>query len=195
MKKNLFIISLSTLVLIPTTVWGADYVPIVDLPLPIGSGVSGQPKSIEDFIRILYVLSISIAGLLAVVKIIYGGVQYMLSDVVTNKESAKKDIWGAIIGLLIVLSAVFILEVINPQLKELNVFHDAPGINHESSSSAPGSNGSFTAKYIKIVPPPDWGEAAAHTAEVNRLKKECLEAGNTPDVKSIIGIGTKLTCS
>jgi hypothetical protein len=40
----------------------------------------------------------------------------MLTDIVTGKGEAKKDIQGALIGLLIIIGAVVILETINPAL-------------------------------------------------------------------------------
>lgn len=46
----------------------------------------------------------------------------MLSDVVSSKQEAKSDIQGALLGLLIIIAAVLILEVINPQLKSSSLF-------------------------------------------------------------------------
>jgi len=43
-------------------------------------------------------------------------VKWMLTDLISGKEEAKKDIQGALTGLLIVISAVLILTVINPNL-------------------------------------------------------------------------------
>ena len=40
----------------------------------------------------------------------------MLTDIVTSKSEAKKDIQGALTGLLLILGAVVILNVINPNL-------------------------------------------------------------------------------
>lgn len=94
---------------------GTDFVPLVGIPFV---DTTGQP-SLGDYINGLYLAAISIAAFLAVVKIIFAGVQYMLSEVVTNKEQAKKSIYGAIIGLLIVLGAFLILNTINPNLTNL----------------------------------------------------------------------------
>ncbi len=66
-------------------------------------------------------MSISVAGMIAVIKIIIAGVKYMLSDVITSKEEAKKDIKGALLGLILIMSAVLILQVINPQLTNLKI--------------------------------------------------------------------------
>ena len=45
----------------------------------------------------------------------------MLTDVVTSKEDAKKDIQAALTGLLIIISAVVILTTINPNLVKFNL--------------------------------------------------------------------------
>lgn len=101
----------------------AVYQPLVDLPR-----LDADEQSTEEYVNALYLLSITIAAFLAFVKILYGGIKWMFSDVVTSKESAKKDIRGALFGLLIVVSAVLILETINTDLTNLNIFGDAPAI-------------------------------------------------------------------
>ncbi len=92
------------------------FVPLVGIP-----GVNAD-ANINDYINALYALSISLAALLAVIKIIIAGVKWMLSDMVTTISDAKKDIQGALLGLLIVISAVVVLNFINPQLTETDVF-------------------------------------------------------------------------
>jgi hypothetical protein len=82
---------------------------LVDLPIK-------NQGNFNDYINLLYKLSISAAALLAVVKIIIAGAKYMLTDIVTTKGEAKKDIQGALVGLLIIVGAVVILETINPAL-------------------------------------------------------------------------------
>ena len=82
---------------------------LVNLPI-------GETNSFNDYINAVYLMFISIAALIAVVKIIIAGVKYMFSDIVTQKSDAKNDIKGALLGLLVVLSAVVILTIINPDL-------------------------------------------------------------------------------
>jgi hypothetical protein len=96
---------------LPVLVYGQGkvYSPLVNIP---GNGANG----FEQYISFLYGASISVAALLAVVKIIIAGAKYMMSDVITNKGEALSDIQGAILGLLLILGAVIILEFINPQL-------------------------------------------------------------------------------
>lgn len=87
------------------------YAPIVSLP----EALRGE-FTFDAFINYLYSLSISVAAMLAVVKIIIAGMKYMMSDVVTNKSEAIKDIQGALFGLLVVIGAVLIITVINPTI-------------------------------------------------------------------------------
>jgi len=77
----------------------------------------------EDYVNALYRIAISIAAMLVVIRLIWAGVQYMLSEVVTSKEKAKKDIQGALLGLLIVLGAVTILNTINPKITNTNILN------------------------------------------------------------------------
>ncbi len=97
---------------------GSVYSPLVDLS---NAGQGNQVQTFEQYINFLYGMSIAVAALLAVIKIVIAGAKYMLDDVITGKEQAKQDIQGAILGLLIILSAVIILELINPQLVEKKI--------------------------------------------------------------------------
>ena len=111
-SKPLFIF---TLLLLPTLV-SAAFVPLVGIP-----GIDAN-ANFNSYINALYALSISIAALIAVIKIIIAGVKWMLTDIVSSKQEAKNDIQGALVGLLIIVAAVLILEVINPQLKSSSLF-------------------------------------------------------------------------
>lgn len=110
--KNLLIF---VLLLVPTTIF-AQYEPLVGIP-----GIDAG-SDFNAYINALYKLSIALAALLAVIKIIVAGAKWMLTDLISSKEEAKKDIEGAVFGLLVIIAAVLILETINPQLTKTNVF-------------------------------------------------------------------------
>ena len=107
MKSKLAFISVLVLLgltsIVPV-VSAADpmFIPLVGIP-----GVDPNNPVLGTYINAIYRLSISLAALLAVIKIVAAGASYMLSDIVTTKSNAKDDIKGALIGLLIVISAVF----------------------------------------------------------------------------------------
>lgn len=124
MNSKIFITTFVFLIIgVPCLLLAADapktYTSLVGIP-----GVTDAALSFGDYINALYALSITIAALMAVIKIIIAGMKYMLSDIVTSKSEALSDIQGAVFGLIIVLSAVLILTVINPQLTTTSVFLD-----------------------------------------------------------------------
>lgn len=140
MKKCIFSFLTITLLSIGTVVFAQEstsatfYKSLVTIP-----GIDPN-ASTEGYVNALYFLSITIAALLAVFRIIYGGIQYMLSDVVTSKSEAIKSIRGALLGLLIVLGAVLILNTINVNLTTLNIFQNAPALApFESTNNNPSS--------------------------------------------------------
>src|SRR3989344_4832352 len=87
-------------------------------PIPL-SGVDSAPTdetTAELYIKGVFMLIIAIAGGLAVVRIIFGGIQYMSTDAFEGKSDAKNTIQNAIWGLLLAISAWLILFTINPDL-------------------------------------------------------------------------------
>lgn len=121
--KSLTILLASLVLFLPLLSFAQDIKPLVGIPnVTGGSGTSDT--SISGYINALYLLSISIGALIAVVKIVIAGAKYMLSEVVPDKQGAIADIKGALLGLLIILAAVVILGTINPQLRDLDVLRD-----------------------------------------------------------------------
>ena len=103
-------------VILPSIAVAQTFVPLVGIP-----GVDANNPVLGTYINAIYRLSISLAALLAVIKIVAAGAKYMLSDIVTNKSAAKEDIKGALIGLLIVISAVLILTTVNSDLTKTDL--------------------------------------------------------------------------
>jgi hypothetical protein len=64
---------------------------------------------------------IAVAGGMAVLVIIFGGLKYMSTDAFSGKNEAKSIIEHAIWGLLLALSAWIILNTINPDLVNFNL--------------------------------------------------------------------------
>ena len=121
MKSNLYFFILLVITLLPAGVITASshFIPLVGIPGLTDVNLTGD-QGLNLYINALYRLSISIAALLAVIKIVAAGAKYMLTDIVPAKEEAKKDIQGALIGLLIVIAAVIILNTVNSDLTKVN---------------------------------------------------------------------------
>lgn len=130
-------LTLFIFLLLPFGVTAQQFTPLVGIP-----GVSDPTTDLNTYINALYALSISIAALLAVIKIIIAGVKWMLSDVVTTKQDAKNDIQGATLGLLLVISAVLIFNTINPNITSTSLFI-APVGNPTNTAPTQSSTGAF----------------------------------------------------
>jgi hypothetical protein len=171
----------------------SDYVPMVGFPgLENASGLTTQ-----QYVQAIYNLAISVGALLAVIQIIFAGVEYMFSDVVTSKSAAIKRIRGSLLGLLIIISAVLLLQTINPDLLNLDIFKNAPAIetilsdqkdtqtacekdakSYECCNSQGGrfeilggSGGQSLCRNVEADIP--------KTGDTNQDRLNCIEAGNT----------------
>ena len=123
MKKTILTISTFLLASLPVFTFAASnqdqFVPLVGIPF----ADTAQITSLGQYANSIYKVAIIVAALLAVLKIIIAGVQYTLSDIVTDKTKARNSIRGAILGLLIVIGAALILQTINPSITNLNALN------------------------------------------------------------------------
>jgi hypothetical protein len=116
-------------------------------PLPLGGpNALTEKTTATQFIPGLFQLAIMLATGLAVLMIIWGGVQYMSTDAWGGKNDAKNTIWNAIMGLLLTLSAWLIINTINPGLLQFNLSLDPVKIEKNTnkptgSTGAPGADG------------------------------------------------------
>ena len=85
---------------------------------PPTSGTGGSGAFVANF----YQFALMIGGVLAFGVVVYGGVKYMASAGNPSGQSdAKEWIEAALLGLLLLVGAYFILSIINPQLLNLNL--------------------------------------------------------------------------
>ena len=123
MIKRFFLISLAFLAPFGTALSG-EFIPLSVGESADALGVTSGFNLIQ-FVNRLFLLSVGIAAVLAVIMIAIGGFRYMMSDSVFKTGGAKEMIFNAIIGLIIVLTAFLILHTINPEIVKMNLF-DTP---------------------------------------------------------------------
>ncbi len=95
-------------------------------PIP-GFGDSVNTNSLGEYINIVFQIGLGIAGVLAILMIIYAGVKYMTTDAASAKSEGKKLITNAFFGLGVILSAFIFLNTINPDL--LNLEPELEGVD------------------------------------------------------------------
>lgn len=90
--------------------------------LSVALGEFGFVQGIGGYINAFYQWILGAAALFAVIMIMVGAVQYMMSGGSSHGVGeARKRIFGALIGLVILLGAYLILNTVNPQLLTLKL--------------------------------------------------------------------------
>ena len=79
-------------------------------------GGANNTGDLKLFLSQAFSFGLAIAAALAVIMIVYGGVEIMLSESVFKKDDGKKKIKDAIYGLLLALVSWLILYTINPEI-------------------------------------------------------------------------------
>jgi hypothetical protein len=169
--KRIFLTS-ALLLLAPVLVFAQQkYTPLVNIP-KINDGTGGG--SFSDYVNFLYAAAIGIGAFLAVIKIIIAGVKYMMTDVVSTKSNAKGEITGALLGLLLILGAYMVLNIINPRLVN-------PSVNFQQIPTPP-----------KAVPPPAGVAATGPTTDMAQ-STAAANAGNTLAARGGCNVKTTTT--
>jgi hypothetical protein len=94
---------------------------VISAAIP-GTYQNGSSTAPGAFVANIYQFALMIGGILAFGVVVYGGVRYMASAGNPSGQSeAKEWIYAALIGLLLLVGAYFVLDVVNPDLLELNL--------------------------------------------------------------------------
>jgi hypothetical protein len=108
-----------------TTIDQVDFNPSsYELISPIGnlSKIDDQDsEGFSGFINLIIVIAIALAGAIAVVIIIFSGIQYMGSDSIWQKGDSKIKISTAVGGIVLLLCSYIILNTINPDLVNIKI--------------------------------------------------------------------------
>lgn len=101
--------------------------PIPGLTDPTSATSVINSRSLANFFNNLYKYLIGLAATLAVIMIIWGGLEISTKDSVSKHSDGKERITQAILGLILVLSPVLVFSIINPSI--LNLSLNLPPIN------------------------------------------------------------------
>lgn len=102
----------------------------------------GGNTPLSTYLSQAYTLLVTVSSLLAVVFLVVGGVRYMLSEAFTDITKAKKQMWSAMWGLVIILGSFLILYSINPNLLNFSLL--IPPVAQTPSGFSPVTSGVST---------------------------------------------------
>lgn len=106
---------LGTLLFLPLFAVAQEFVPLAPIP---GLDTSDD-ATLASYINSVFYLLIAVAAMLAVIRIVIGGFQYMTTEAVTTKGEAVKTIREAVFGLLLLLGTWVILATVNQDIVNL----------------------------------------------------------------------------
>ena len=90
-------------------------------PLPREGGDLSENVTLEEYLTWAFRFALALAGFLAVMMIVIGGVEYIISGAnESSRSDAKKRINNAISGLVLALVSYLVLYTINPSLVDFN---------------------------------------------------------------------------
>ncbi len=87
----------------------------------VGGIINQRQTNFAAFLRELYMLAFILAGTVAFVRIVYGGVLYSVSAVVNRKKEALDIFKNVAIGMALLMGSYVILNTINPALTILSL--------------------------------------------------------------------------
>lgn len=93
-----------------------EYIP---MEKNLGIGTDLNANNLASFVGEIYNLGIAIAVVLAVLVIMYSGIQYMITDNAGKKGESLGKVQGALMGLGLALTSYLILKIINPEILNL----------------------------------------------------------------------------
>ncbi len=117
-----------------------DYSPLAPLPILVGGNSGTDPAT---FFGNLVPLIIAVAGALAVLRVMYGGIIYLTTDAWGGKEDAKKIIRNALFGLLLAIGSYAILFTISPNLVRITLAPTPQNAGGEALNPDDLNNGGF----------------------------------------------------
>jgi hypothetical protein len=113
MKKTIGILTGASALLIATTSAFAQNVPPISVPITPPAGAIGNNIAVGNIPNFLIQLLFGVGVIAAVIYLIYGGIKWIISGGdKTAVEAARNHIVAAIIGLIIVAAAFFIIQVV-----------------------------------------------------------------------------------
>jgi Type IV secretion system pilin len=129
---------LAVFFIIPSIACAQSFTPLTSLP---GVADATATPDLAAFLSNLYKLCIGAAAILAVLKIIQGGITYMLGDSITEKKEAKHHISMAVLGLVLVLSPALVFGIIDERILSLDIGKSIAGLATEPGDGSGNQNG------------------------------------------------------
>ena len=88
----------------------------------VTAGTGAPPQDFGSYAKVVYDRVLGFIIVVAILMVVFAGVQYAASAVPGAKSNAKERIMSAIWGLVLALVSYLILYTINPDLLTFDIF-------------------------------------------------------------------------
>ncbi len=146
-------------------------------PLPgVGdeTGYVDTRTGIEKYINSIIRLVLGLIGVLSVFMVVVGGIEYMSTVNIGEKEGAKHRITQALLGLAVAIGSYAILNTINPDL--VNITIHIPGVSIDGATTAGGEEDEEDVGVTPTATPPT--NVSIPDGNAQSLSKKILENSN-----------------
>ncbi len=161
--------------------------PITGLTDPKTLGSVVNSTTLANFFNNLYKFLIGLAAALAVIEIIWGGLEISTKDSVSKQSDGRERITQAILGLVLVLCPVLVFSIINPAI--LNLSLNLPPL--DTKSAPPLAGGGTT----NPVPATVDSATGCTVSGVSYLKTASCPAKSGTDAESVAKQWLSSNCS
>ncbi len=179
----------------------SSYCPLAPLP-GMGDAADGYrvdvSRGVGDYINTIIRIVLGAIGVLSVLMIVVGGIEYMATVNLSEKEGARERIKNALLGLLLALSSYLILRTLNPRLVDGGVtipqanVQVQPDTFKRTSGGGTATGGGSTPNVVSNITTYDAmlknATAQYGGIECSLLKAVMMaESGGNPNAKSGVG--------
>lgn len=146
---------------------------IEDIGLAIEIGGAKSVQDYGDYINKVYEFLLNVAGTMAIVMIMIGGVQYVMAAGSGKVEEAKDRIKGAVIGFVLLFLAYAILYTVNPVLVKMDIprMPLIKGVEYVSGDSCENLKPMVEKQWIKITEPKAGKNGDGYCGTVAKVEK------------------------
>ena len=159
---------------------------------PIGNIAEVQDQDsggLSNFFNLLIKIVIALAGAIAVLMVIVGGIQYLGTDSIWEKGESVSRMTGAIGGIILLLCSYTILYIINPDLVNIRIGMKKVSEEIWQPSTGFGSSSKSSSKFSSLTDVKD----AKEICDVSWPDAQCSTLKLKPECKAIFTYVDKLT--
>lgn len=123
------------------------FVPLAPIPGLTSAQSNVTASTLANFLNNLYLYLIGAAATLAVIMIIWGGLEIATQDSVSKQGAGRNKIQQALFGLVLVLSPFLVFSIINPAILNLSIALPPLDTKTPTSSNSGATNATTTVQH------------------------------------------------